>query len=59
MLENEDENGGDDFEPTMAERGELMEAIKRYALDGFLIAGVGNREEFEKMWREAFAADQI
>lgn len=47
----------DDLEPSMSERGELLEAIRRFALDGFLLAGAGTKEEFDKMWREAFAAD--
>ena len=43
---------------TSQERGELIPAMKSYALAGFLQAGIGTKEEFEKLWRQAFCADE-
>jgi hypothetical protein len=43
---------------TSQERGDLLPSIKRYALDGYLAAGIGTKEDFEKMWRECFCGDR-
>jgi hypothetical protein len=48
----------DGFEPSPMERGDLLFAMKRYALAGFLANGVGSEEDFEMRWREALCADQ-
>jgi hypothetical protein len=47
----------DDFPLSSQERGELLTAIKRFALEGYLRAEIGIKEDFEKMWGEAFCAD--
>ena len=54
---HESSGNTDDLPPSARERGELLLMIKRLALDGYLRAGIGTKEEFEKMWREAFHAD--
>jgi hypothetical protein len=34
--------------------GDLLAEIKRLASEHYLQLGIGNKSEFEKMWREAF-----
>lgn len=57
MTTNTDGNS-DELAPSELERGELLAAMKRYALEGYLRLGAGDAEHFEKMWREAFFADE-
>jgi hypothetical protein len=58
MTDDEPETGNsDNLRPAPSERGELIEAMRRFALDGFLIADAGTKDDFDKMWREAFAAE--
>lgn len=42
-----------------AERGDQLRLIKSWALKGYLESGDENarKEEFERIWREAFHAD--
>jgi hypothetical protein len=53
------DGNNDDMSPTELERGDLLGLMKRYALEGYLRLGAGNTEHFERMWREAFFADQL
>ena len=57
-MSNDTGTNTDDLPPSPPERADLLRAIKRHALDGYLRAGVGTKEGFEKTWREAFFADE-
>ena len=52
------DGNSDELAPAELERGELLVTMKRYALEGYLRLGAGDAEHFEKMWREAFFADE-
>jgi hypothetical protein len=52
------DGNSDEMSPSESERGDLLGAMKRYALEGYLRLGAGNAEQFEKMWREAFFANE-
>ncbi len=38
-------------------RGESLALIKYLAYQSYLREGLGNKEDFEKLWQEAFFAD--
>jgi hypothetical protein len=58
MEEKKMSQAGDRIPPSPQERGDLLVAMKRYALAGYLANGVGSEEEFNLLWREALSADQ-
>jgi hypothetical protein len=48
----------DDRTPAPLERGEVLSAIKRWALLGYRQEVGGDVEDFERRWREAFHAEE-